>query len=401
MTSPLRFTVGSLALALMTASTASIAADPAAIDLSRLGVAAPVAPFGRVQPTIVGGQPATGDRSYQVHLNQGCGGTIIADQWVLTAAHCGAPRTIRAGVRDLSKNEGQTFTVAQYVRHPNYNQPKDSSNDFALVKINGTFDPSYVRAQLPNDEVTNAVGQPNDLVVVSGWGALTEGGGSPNILQQVTIPIVSDAVCSAPAAYGNGLDANTMLCAGLAGGGKDSCQGDSGGPLVATYQNRIYSLGVVSFGDGCARPNKYGVYSETLSAVNWIRTTIGDTTTPPPPPPPGNGSQTYSNGTDVQIRDNATVESAISVSGRSGNADPISVAVDIRHTYIGDLLVQLIAPDGSAYTLSNRAGGGTDNIIKTYTGSLSSETKNGTWKLRVNDNASQDTGIIDSWSVTF
>lgn len=128
-------------------------------------------------------------------------------------------------------------------------------------------------------------------------------------------------------------------------------------------------------------------------------------TTPPPPPPPqppgGGGTQTYTNDTDVQIRDNTTVESAITVSGRSGTAAPITIAVDIRHTYIGDLLVQLVAPDGSLYTLSNRAGGSADNIIKSYNGNLTSENKNGTWKLRVNDNAGGDTGLINSWSVTF
>jgi len=118
--------------------------------------------------------------------------------------------------------------------------------------------------------------------------------------------------------------------------------------------------------------------------------------------PPPTGTQTYSNGTDVSIRDNATVESSISVAGRSGNAPSnASVSVDIRHTYRGDLLVQVVAPDGSLYTLSNRSGGSADNIIATYTLNLSSEALNGTWKLRVNDNYAQDTGYINNWSVTF
>lgn len=119
--------------------------------------------------------------------------------------------------------------------------------------------------------------------------------------------------------------------------------------------------------------------------------------TPPPPT-----TQTYTNGTDVAIRDLATVESSISVSGRTGLASATTtVAVDIRHTFIGDLLVQLVAPDGSLYTLHNRTGTSTDNIIRSYTVNLSSEALNGTWRLRVNDNASQDTGFINSWSITF
>jgi serine protease len=116
----------------------------------------------------------------------------------------------------------------------------------------------------------------------------------------------------------------------------------------------------------------------------------------------GGGTQTYSNSADYTIRDNATVESPVSVSGRSGNAPSnASVAVNIVHTYIGDLKVDLVAPDGSVYVLHNRAGGSADNIVQTYTVNLSSELLNGTWKLRVNDNYANDTGYINSWSVTF
>ncbi len=121
---------------------------------------------------------------------------------------------------------------------------------------------------------------------------------------------------------------------------------------------------------------------------------------PPPPPPPT--AQTYSNGTDYAIRDNATVTSPISVSGRSGyGSSSTPVTVNIVHTYIGDLKVDLIAPDKSVYVLHSRAGGSADNINKTYTVNLSNELLNGTWTLRVNDNAGGDTGLIDKWSVTF
>jgi serine protease len=116
----------------------------------------------------------------------------------------------------------------------------------------------------------------------------------------------------------------------------------------------------------------------------------------------GGTTQTYSNATDVAIGDNATVSSTINVSGRSGNAgSSVPVAVDIVHTYIGDLKADLVAPDGSVYVLSNRAGGSADNIVKTYTLNLSSEALNGAWALRVNDNAGGDTGYINSWSITF
>jgi subtilisin-like proprotein convertase family protein len=106
------------------------------------------------------------------------------------------------------------------------------------------------------------------------------------------------------------------------------------------------------------------------------------------------------NGTNVTISDNATVESSVSVSGCTGNASATAtVQVGIVHTYIGDLKVDLVAPDGSVYVLHNRTGGSADNISTTYPVDLSSEVANGTWKLRVNDNASQDVGYIDTWTL--
>ena len=116
----------------------------------------------------------------------------------------------------------------------------------------------------------------------------------------------------------------------------------------------------------------------------------------------GPGAQTYSNETDVAIADRTTVESPITVSGRSGNGSATTpIQVTIYHTYRSDLKVDLVAPDGSVYNLHNRTGGSADNIIQTYTKNLSSEPLNGVWKLRVNDNANADTGRIDKWSITF
>ncbi|GLV96663.1 hypothetical protein Slala05_02950 [Streptomyces lavendulae subsp. lavendulae] len=110
----------------------------------------------------------------------------------------------------------------------------------------------------------------------------------------------------------------------------------------------------------------------------------------------------FENTADFAIGDNTTVESPITVSGVTGNAPAtLKVGVNIVHTYIGDLKVDLVAPDGSVYTVHNRAGGGTDNINQVFTVNASSEVANGTWKLRVNDNAGGDTGRIDSWNLTF
>ncbi len=162
-----------------------------------------------------------------------------------------------------------------------------------------------------------------------------------------------------------------------------------------------------NFGDGTsstvANPVKtYGVsgtYTVTLTVTDNSGATNAKSSTVTVN---AAGTQTYTNNTDYPIQDNATVNSPIRVTGRSGNA-PINtpVAVNIVHTYIGDLKVSLIAPDGTAYVLHNRTGNSADNINQTYIVNLSTETLNGNWRLRVNDNSNADTGRIDSWSITF
>ncbi|WP_436494356.1 S8 family peptidase [Actinokineospora sp. HUAS TT18] len=125
----------------------------------------------------------------------------------------------------------------------------------------------------------------------------------------------------------------------------------------------------------------------------------GSGTTPPPPPP---GCSTQTNGADVAIPDaGAAVTSSITISGCTGTASATSqVAVDIKHTYRGDLVIDLVAPDGSSYRLKGSNNDGADNVIQTFTTNLSSETRNGVWKLKVQDVARVDTGKIDSWSIT-
>ncbi|MEU8772671.1 S8 family serine peptidase [Streptomyces sp. NPDC048606] len=123
---------------------------------------------------------------------------------------------------------------------------------------------------------------------------------------------------------------------------------------------------------------------------------VGASTNPPNP-----GTR-FENLNDYAINDNSTVESPITVSGISGNAPSnLSVPVDIKHTYVGDLKVDLVAPDGSVYNLRNRTGGSADNIIQTFTVNASSEVANGVWKLRVADLAGADVGKIDSWALQF
>jgi len=143
----------------------------------------------------------------------------------------------------------------------------------------------------------------------------------------------------------------------------------------------------------------WGAYTVTATARDaggrTGSTTFGWNVVTPPVPCGG------SNGTDVPIPDLSTVESPITVTGCSTTGLPSSrVEVHIKHTYIGDLVVSLISPDGTAFVLHNRAGGGTDNLDASYTVNLSGEWVPGTWKLRVQDAASADVGYIDSWSIS-
>lgn len=137
------------------------------------------------------------------------------------------------------------------------------------------------------------------------------------------------------------------------------------------------------------------VTSPGTGSPNRLLYVGGGTTTPPGP--------RFENTADYAINDNSTVESPVTVSGVSGNAPAsLGVEVHIQHTYIGDLQVQLVAPDGTAYTLkAYGTGGSADDINTTYAVNASSEVANGTWKLRVSDNAAYDTGKIDAWALQF
>ncbi|TGA99061.1 M28 family metallopeptidase, partial [Streptomyces sp. MZ04] len=134
--------------------------------------------------------------------------------------------------------------------------------------------------------------------------------------------------------------------------------------------------------------------SDAIAHAIW---TLGTDT----PVPPGD---TYENTADVAIPDNgAAVTSTVNVTGRTGNAPAtLKADVDIRHTWRGDLVVDLLAPDGTAYRLKNSSSNDSaDNVIATYTVDASSEAANGAWQLRVQDVAAQDTGYINSWKLTF
>ncbi|MFD0203122.1 MULTISPECIES: S8 family serine peptidase [Saccharothrix] len=155
----------------------------------------------------------------------------------------------------------------------------------------------------------------------------------------------------------------------------------------------ISSSGLIS-----GTPTTVGTYSVTATVTDSASRT-GSTTFSWAITSTGGGCAPVTNGTDVTIGDNSDVSSPISLTCAANASATTTVQVTIVHTYIGDLIVDLVAPDGSVYNLHNRSGGGTDNINRSYTVNASSEAAAGTWKLRVRDVAYFDTGYLNSWTL--
>jgi secreted trypsin-like serine protease len=240
------------------------------------------------RPKIVNGRPADANEyPWQVSLvvswiadaSQAhfCGGSILNSKWIVTAAHC------LAGLEamDVHVVAGATLLDPRALRvnamrtvlHPNYNT--DTQNeDIALIELSTPlpFGASVQPIPLLQPAAEADVLVRGAMLTVTGWGATAEGGSSVKALQEVDIPFVTRESCNDILSYDGRITEN-MICAGLAVGGQDSCQGDSGGPLVfRPPAGEATLVGVVSWGDGCARPGKYGVYTRVARYGDWIKT---------------------------------------------------------------------------------------------------------------------------------
>lgn len=230
---------------------------------------------------VVGGEDTTvAEHPWQVMLRIGgadgtlCGGSIVAQNWVLTAAHCfysssqPGDVTVKSGVTNYA-DEGDWIAskVERVVVHEAYNDGTQE-NDLALVKLQTPLSGSLVaRAK------RGLTLQPCELLEVTGWGRTAEGGTASKVLQKAAVPYINSETCNNPSAY-NGRVSSGMLCAGYDDGGVDACQGDSGGPLVYYGPDGVVLVGVVSWGEGCARKLRYGIYTRVSEYGDWITKVI-------------------------------------------------------------------------------------------------------------------------------
>ena len=205
---------------------------------------------------------------------QFCGGTLVKPNFVVTAAHCSegtnpADVQVLTGTQDLD-GTGVRRNVTKIFIHPQFNNVTFDF-DVAVWKL------ATNASGIPLATLTTTDAPTGTSVKTSGWGALTQGGSFPINLRQVNVPIVSKANCNDANSYSGDITTR-MICAGLNAGGKDSCQGDSGGPLTRNEGAGFKVLtGIVSFGEGCALPNKFGVYTRIANSSirNFIIGKIG------------------------------------------------------------------------------------------------------------------------------
>lgn len=233
-------------------------------------------------PWQVGVRVKGNGRSDSVHW---CGASIISEYFIITAAHCmeDFPKglyVLRVGDyhtedKDVQEEE---FTVDRLFFHEEFGTDVHLNNDIALIRVKakngrGIRFGSHVQPLcLPAD---TAAYQPGTNCTISGWGSSGQPGAAYAIkLQSATVPLLPDEMCKAPYVYGPDRIKSGMFCAGFLEGGVDACQGDSGGGLVCQIDGRPTLMGLTSWGFGCGRPNRPGVYTKLVHYLPWIHSKL-------------------------------------------------------------------------------------------------------------------------------
>ncbi|XP_045422639.1 coagulation factor X-like isoform X1 [Lemur catta] len=248
---------------------------------------------------IVGGRDCKeGECPWQALLvneeNEGfCGGTILSEFYVLTAAHClhQAKRfTVRVGDRNTEKEEGgeTAHEVEVVVKHNKFVR-ETYDYDIAVLRLKTpiVFRVNVAPACLPEKDWAESTLMTQKTGIVSGFGRTHEKGRPSSTLKMLEVPYVDRNSCKLSSSF---TITQNMFCAGYDAQPEDACQGDSGGPHVTRFKDTYFVTGIVSWGEGCARKGKYGVYTKVATFLKWISKSMKTQGAPrpaAPPPPPG------------------------------------------------------------------------------------------------------------------
>ncbi|WP_394847831.1 serine protease [Pendulispora brunnea] len=227
--------------------------------------------IGTTSQAVVGGtRAAKGEFPWMVRLSMGCGGALYTNQIVLTAAHCvsgtgnNTSITATVGVVDLQDTSATKIKSKYVYRSPTYGS--STGGDWALIKLQSPV-PNAVT--LP---IATTTAYDSGKFGVAGWGAAREGGSQQRYLLKAEVPFISDSQCASAGGSYSDLIPSAEICAGVwSTGGIDTCQGDSGGPMFNKDENgKWVEVGIVSWGEGCARPEAPGVYTQVSTFATKI-----------------------------------------------------------------------------------------------------------------------------------
>lgn len=364
-----------VALQLLVATAVSCSSSPSFAQECRDGIRARIVGGDQAQLNHWPGQAVIRIRNAS-SMYYTCGGSAISDRWVMTAAHCAAEikadgtardgtLEIVLGVEDLDKvRKENVFAVDKIIIREGYihMQPEISGQDIALIHLKRPYGGPIARLSLESG--TDPQTPPGAQVRVAGFGLLKSTGtttkhrqrdgqeyyAGSNQLLETAVPTVAVEQCKAQ--YRNNKIDEAELCAGLDEGGHDSCRGDSGGPLVAYDRKGCpFQVGVVSWGEGCAGPKNYGVYTRVSYHAAWIKSFVGSLKAVAradlDAAPVAMVSRTLTNGARSQLENLLSgVKGRVQISVRGGNR--VSLGNEVVLTVRSDVAGRLIVVDLNA-----------------------------------------------------